>query len=91
MKIRWQVTLRTRVSATQKQMANEMGVSLSEYQSLESRSGRLDYYRLRSATFAALRIAVDRDGVLPHTELFEAVEELLTQFGAASNRSRAVH
>ena len=83
--------LRLSVQATQSEMAHQMGVSLRQYQNIESRLERLDEDRLRSATFAALRIAVERDGELPNTELFEVFEELLQRFGAMSCRSRSVH
>ena len=83
--------LRLSVQATQKAMAHQMGVSLRQYQNIEGRLERLNEDRLRSATFAALRIAVERDGALPNTELFEVFEELLERFGAMSCRSRSVH
>jgi hypothetical protein len=85
------ISLRLSVQATQKEMAHQMGVSLRQYQNIESRLERLDEDRLRSATFAALRIAVDQDGELPNPELFAVFEELLQRFGAISWRSRSVH
>ena len=83
--------LRLSIQATQKEMADQMGVSLRQYQNIEGRLDRLDEDRLRSATFAALRIAVERDGNLPNTELFEVFEDLLQRFGAISYGSRSVH
>ena len=83
--------LRLSVQATQKEMADQMGVSLGQYRILEGRLDRVDGDRLRSATFAALRIAVERDGALPNTELFDVFEELLQRFGAISRRSVSVH
>ena len=83
--------LRLSVGATQREMADEMQVSLREYRNLERSFGRLDDDRLRSASYAALRIAVDRDGAWPEAELFEAFVELLCRFGAVVRSSRAVH
>ena len=83
--------LRLSVGATQAEMAGEMQLSLREYQHLERTAGPLDQNRLRSATFAALRIAVSRDGELPRTELFEAFEDLLQRFATKSRSSQLVH
>jgi transcriptional regulator with XRE-family HTH domain len=83
--------LRLSVGASQKEMANEMRVSLREYRELEQSGSQLDHDRLRSATFAALRIAVDREGEWPQTELFQAFEELLHLFGAVSRPSKSIH
>ena len=84
--------LRLSVNATQKQMADEMAMSLNDYRLLE-RSPKVEPARFREATFAALRIAVNRDGAkgLPSTELFEAFDELLHQLDRASQRSRMMH
>jgi transcriptional regulator with XRE-family HTH domain len=53
--------IRESVRASQKQMADEMGLSLRGYQCLERGAARLDDFELRTATFAALRIAIADD------------------------------
>ena len=53
--------LRESVRASQKRMADEMGLSLRGYQCLERGAARLDDFELRTATFAALRIAIADD------------------------------
>jgi hypothetical protein len=80
--------LRRSVSATQQQMADEMAVPLTEYRRLE-RLAEVGPLRFREATFAAMRIAVIRDGgsVTGSESFFVALEELLTQF----ERSRPLH
>jgi hypothetical protein len=83
--------LRQSVKATHEEMANEMGISLHEYRDLESSSERLDDRRLRRATFAALRIAIAKDGGLPKTELFEALDDVIQGFSATSRISRGIH
>jgi hypothetical protein len=83
--------LRRSVRATQKQMAYQMAMSLREYRSLEQ-CRRLDIDDLRSATFAALRIAIARDGNTSarHITLFKAFDELLCLF-EGTGRARTVH
>ena len=73
--------LRLSVRATQKQMARQMAMSLRDYRNLEQ-CRRLDIDDLRSATFAALRIAIARDGNTNsrHMTLFKAFDELLCLF-----------
>jgi hypothetical protein len=73
-------------------MADQLGLSLRDYRNLE-RSARLDTDGFRSATFAALRIAVGEDSGAgePNTELFKVFDELLHLFERASQRSRLVH
>jgi hypothetical protein len=70
--------LRLSVSATQKQMADEMCLPLNDYRRLEDR-GRLEASTLRAGAFAALRIAVERDGNpgWQNAELFRTFEDLL--------------
>jgi hypothetical protein len=83
--------LRLSVRATQKQMAYQMAMPLGDYRNLE-RGRRLDPDELRSATFAALRIAINRDGNsgLRPVELFRAFKELFEIFEVAEG-PRTVH
>jgi hypothetical protein len=77
--------LRLSVSATQKQMADQMCLPLNDYRRLEGR-GRLDGSTLRAGAFAALRIAVERDGNpgWPNAQLFKTFEDLLGLLERAS-------
>jgi hypothetical protein len=83
--------LRLSVRATQKEMACQMAMSLGDYRSLE-RHRRLEPDELRSATFAALRIAIKRDDAadLRPGELFSAFRELFEIFEIAGP-ARTVH
>ena len=84
--------LRLSVRATQRQMADQIGLSLSAYRALENRDALLDEQQLRSATFAALRIAVDREcgATRPNTDLFRAFDHLFNLF-AQVHRTRVFH
>jgi hypothetical protein len=68
-----------------------MAISLGDYRNLE-RCRRLDFEDLRSATFAAFRIAITRDGHADSgtSALFCALEDLLDLFEAAE-RLRTFH
>jgi len=84
--------LRLSVRATQRQMADQIGLSLSAYRAMENREALLDEQQLRSATFAALRIAVARDcdATRPNTALFRAFDRLFSLF-AQVHGSRVFH
>jgi transcriptional regulator with XRE-family HTH domain len=84
--------LRLSVGATQRQMADQIGLTLRAYRALENREALLDDHQLRSATFAALRIAVghDSDARRANTDLFRAFDQLFKLF-EQWHRSRVLH
>jgi DNA-binding XRE family transcriptional regulator len=84
--------LRLSVRATQREMADQIGLSLSAYRAMENQDVQLDDQQLRSATFAALRIAVDREckATRPNTDLFKAFDHLFNLF-AQVHRSQVLH
>lgn len=84
--------IRASVNATQQHMADEMGLSLRAYRSLEG-GLRLDDDLLGQATFAALRMAVETDGNPGwwNAELLETFEKILRLFGLASHQHGTLH